>query len=72
MVKNRKHSIIVEEGVSDWKLVLSGVLQGSVLGPLLLLVHIHVLDSDTEIQILKLAGDTKLYSKFNKSSSDKN
>ena len=49
--------------VSSWKSVLSGMPQGSVLGPILLLVYINDLGEGVTGKILKFADDTKLVTK---------
>ena len=47
--------------VSDWKPVLGGVSQVSVVGPLLFLVYIYDLDNNVANHLLKFADDTKLF-----------
>ena len=51
--------------VSNWKSVLSGIPQGSVLGPLLFLIYINDLDDNITGNVLKFADDTKAFRKVN-------
>ena len=44
---------------------LSGVSQGSVLGPLLFLIYINDLDDNITSNVLKFADDTKVFRKVN-------
>ena len=50
--------------VSNWKSDLSGVPQGSVLGPILFLIYINDLDDDITSKVLKFADDTKVFRKI--------
>ena len=44
----------------EWEDVSSGVLQGSVLGPLLFIIYINDLESGVKSRISKFADDIKL------------
>ena len=60
---DRRQRVVVDGDVSSWKSVLSGVPQGSVLGPILFLVYINDLEEGVIGKILKFADDTKLFTK---------
>ena len=62
---DRKQRVVVDGEVSNWKSVLSGVPQGSVLGPILFLIYINDLDDSITSNVLKFADDTKLFRKVN-------
>ena len=60
---HRKQRVIVDAEISNWKSVLSGMPQGSVLGPLLFLIYINDLEDDISSKVLKFADDTKVLRK---------
>ena len=60
---DRRQRVVVDGEVSSWKSVLSGVPQGSVLGPILFLLYINDLEEGVTGKILKFADDTKLFRK---------
>ena len=61
---NRQQRVLVEGEFSSFDKVLSGVPQGTVLGPLLFLCHINDLPSHVKSQIRLFADDCLLYRKI--------
>ena len=60
---DRRQRVVVDGEVSNWKSVLSGVPQGSVLGPILFMGYINDLEEGVIGKILKFADGTKLFTK---------
>ena len=60
---HRRQRVIVDGEITNWKSVLSGVPQGSVLGPILFLIYINDLEDDISSKVLKFADDTKVFRK---------
>ena len=58
---HRRQRVIVDGEISNWKSVLSGVTQGSVLGPILFLIYINDLEDDISSKVLKFPDDTKVF-----------
>ena len=57
----RKQRVVVKGAKSDWAPVLSGVPQGTVLGPLLFSLYINDISSDIESEIRHFADDCVCY-----------
>lgn len=60
-LSDRKQQVRIGSSVSSWKDVLSGIPQGSVLGPILFLIYINDLPSAVNNITKLFADDTKLY-----------
>ena len=61
-LNDRRQRVVVDGEVSSWKPVLSGVPQGSVLGPIFF-IYIYDLEEGVTGNILQFADDTKLFRK---------
>ena len=59
---NRRQRVILNGYSSNYTPILSGVPQGSVLGPLLFLIYINDLETDIKSKIKFFADDTMLFS----------
>lgn len=64
---NRKQRVLINGTASTWEPVLSGVPQGTVLGPLLFLIYINDITSNIQSDIRLFADDCVLYRQINNS-----
>ena len=60
-LQGRKQRVIYNDETSDWEQVLSGVPQGSVLGPTLFILYVMDIPDDIKSTVDMFADDTKIY-----------
>ena len=66
--KHRSQCVVIEHCFSEWLPVISGVPQGSVLGPVLFILYIDDINavfSNTTVTYKLFADDCKMYSTIN-------
>ena len=64
-LRNRKQRVVLNEQCSSWADVNAGVLQGSILGPLLFLLYINDLSDGLKSECKLFAYDNSLFSVVN-------
>ncbi|KAL7630702.1 UNVERIFIED_CONTAM: hypothetical protein RMT77_019088 [Armadillidium vulgare] len=57
---DRRQRVVINGECSEWVNVISGVPQGSVLGPILFIVYVNDIDKNVLSNISKFADDTKI------------
>jgi len=62
-LSERKQRVVLGGEFSEWRAILSGVPQRSVLGPLLFIIN--DIDDHVNSRLLKFNDDTKIYFKVN-------
>ena len=60
-LSHRKQRVQLRNGSSNWENVVSGVPQGSILGPTLFLIYVNDIPHDIQNTVKLFADDTKLY-----------
>ena len=64
-MNNRRQHVLINGTCSEWKKVLSGVPQGSVLGSILFFIYINDIIDNLNSQAYLFADDMKLYRRIN-------
>ncbi len=59
-LSKRKQRVVIDGKATDWRNVLSGVSQGSVLGHVLFIIYVNDMDEGFTCKIFKFADDTKI------------
>ena len=63
-LENREQRVVLNGQTSEWRKIMSGIPQGSVLGPLLFLIYINDLPDGINSLCKISVDDTSLFSKF--------
>ena len=61
-LNDRQQRVVLNGQLSDWTPILSGVLQGSILGPLHFLIYVNDLPDNLNSLIKLFADETSLFS----------
>ena len=64
-LQGRKQAVIVDRVKSKWSEIISGIPQGSVLGPILFLIYISDIGEDLNVDTLVYVDDTKVKQRVN-------
>ena len=67
---NRQQRVVVHRTYSSWSSVRSGVLQGTILGPILFLIYFNDISSNILSYLKMYANDTKVYRKLSNLETD--
>ena len=62
---NRKQRVLIRGSYSDWSPVISGVPQGSILGPVMFLIYMNDIPDIITSTAKLFADDTKIYRQIN-------
>ena len=62
---NRRQRVLLNGSPSDWEVVVSGVPQGTIMGPIFFLLFVNDVPNTLNCNVMVFADDAKLYSTIN-------
>ena len=62
---NRRQRVLLNGSPSDWEAVVSGVPQGTIMGPIFFLLFVNDVPNTLNCNVMLFADDTQLYSTIN-------